>query len=157
MSRKSSGAVTKINYPLVGLWVGSVAAAAIGYLFMASSNTVQAEVFTSGTVDYPRLFSAQSGSTLGTTLIGVGVLGIIIALALHARLHSFNGVTPLATAVVEEAELAELNIELSAPAVHKTEDPELDDVPTGVSEKPVREEPTPGLKPTPGLMPTSVL
>ena len=84
MSQNASVA-TKINLPLVVLWVVSIVAVVGGYLLVITSNASQADLYTAGTADYPALFASQSGASIGTTIIGAGVVGILLALALHAR------------------------------------------------------------------------
>jgi hypothetical protein len=75
------------NFPVILLWVASLAAAAVGYLIMTNSINAQAELYAAGSQDVQAMLAGQSGATLGTTLIGVGVLGLLLALAVHA--HNF--------------------------------------------------------------------
>ncbi|KQW05327.1 hypothetical protein ASC66_09855 [Leifsonia sp. Root4] len=75
------------NFPVILLWVASLAAAAVGYLIMTNSINAQAELYAAGSQDVHAMLTGQSGATLGTTLIGVGVLGLLLALAVHA--HNF--------------------------------------------------------------------
>jgi hypothetical protein len=84
MSPKTSDARTKSNYSLAILWLASVVVGLVGYVLMTSSNSGQAELYTKQTGDYAKLFPLQSGSSLGATLIGIGVLGLLIAIATHA-------------------------------------------------------------------------
>jgi len=83
MSRIDSGLLAKINVPLALLWLGGFIVTAVGYLVLTSSNAAQAEFYTSGSQDYATYFSAQSGSTLGSVLIGAGILGLLLALTAH--------------------------------------------------------------------------
>ncbi|MET1019180.1 MAG: hypothetical protein ABWX62_04270 [Microterricola sp.] len=75
------------NFPVILLWVASLAAAAVGYLIMTNAINAQAELYAAGSQDVHAMLSGQSSATLGTTLIGVGVLGLLLALAVHA--HNF--------------------------------------------------------------------
>ncbi|WP_022883664.1 hypothetical protein [Glaciibacter superstes] len=84
MSSNASSPLAKINIPLIVLWLASVIVAVLGYLWMTSSNSGQAALYTSGAADYDKLFVAQSGSTVGGLLIAVGVLGVLLALAAQA-------------------------------------------------------------------------
>jgi hypothetical protein len=83
MSQKSSGPLSKFNLALALLWLVDVAVTVAGYLILTSSNATQAEFYTSQSADYGAYFTAQSGSTLGATLIGAGVIGFMITLAAH--------------------------------------------------------------------------
>ncbi|TFD79246.1 hypothetical protein [Cryobacterium fucosi] len=84
MSRNNSGVLAKINVPLALLWLAGLVVTAVGYLVLTSSNAIQAQFASSGSQDYATYFTAQSGSTLGSTLMGAGVLGLLLALAAHA-------------------------------------------------------------------------
>lgn len=84
MSRTSASPLAKLNVPLILLWLASIIVAVAGYVLMTSSNANQAQLYTSQTGDYAKLFAAQSGSTIGGLLIGVGVLGVLLALAAQA-------------------------------------------------------------------------
>lgn len=83
----STAAPRATNFPVILLWVASLAAAAVGYLIMTNSINAQAELYAAGSQDVHAMLTGQSGATLGTTLIGVGVLGLLLALAVHA--HNF--------------------------------------------------------------------
>jgi hypothetical protein len=83
MSQKSSGPLSKFNLALALLWLVDVVVTGAGFLILTSSNATQAEFYTSQSADYGAYFAAQSGSNLGATLIGAGVLGVIITLAAH--------------------------------------------------------------------------
>lgn len=85
MSRNNSDVLAKINVPLALLWLAGFIVTAVGYLVMTSSNAAQAQFASSGSQDYATYFTAQSGSTLGTTLMGAGVLGLLLALAAHVK------------------------------------------------------------------------
>jgi len=102
MSRNTSAVLAKFNLPLALLWLGGFIVTAAGYLVLTSSNAAQAEFYTSRSQDYATYFSAQSGSTLGSVLIGAGILGLLLALTAHVIARP-EGVT----AGVTDAEPAE--------------------------------------------------
>lgn len=81
MSQNSSRPLSKFNLILAILWLVDVVVTVAGYLILTSSNATQAEFYTSQSADYGAYFTAQSGSGLGATLIGAGVLGFIVTLA----------------------------------------------------------------------------
>jgi len=81
MSQNSSRPQSKFNLVLALLWLVDVVVTAAGYLILTSSNATQAEFYTSQSADYGAYFAAQSGSGLGATLIGTGILGFIVTLA----------------------------------------------------------------------------
>ncbi|WEO78697.1 hypothetical protein BJQ94_06610 [Cryobacterium sp. SO2] len=84
MSQKKSGPLSKFNLALALLWLVDVVVTGAGYLILTSSNASQADFYTSQSSDYVSYFGAQSGSNLGATLIGAGVIGVLITLAAHA-------------------------------------------------------------------------
>jgi hypothetical protein len=106
MSQKSSGPLSKFNLALVLLWLVDVAVTVAGYLILTSSNAIQAEFYTSQSADYVAYFSAQSGSTLGATLIGAGAIGVIVTLAAHVVSRSIakNTAATVAPATVRANE-----------------------------------------------------
>ncbi|WP_104165070.1 hypothetical protein [Cryobacterium sp. N22] len=81
MSQNSSRPLSKFNLVLALLWLVDVVVTVAGYLILTSSNATQAEFYTSQSADYGAYFTAQSGSGLGATLIGTGILGFIVTLA----------------------------------------------------------------------------
>ena len=101
MANKTAGILTKLNLPLTALWLASGIVTLVGWLVLSASNATQAEFYTSESQDYAGYFAAQSGSTLGSVLIGAGVLGMILAIASQVR------VRPAVAAVVVEDELVE--------------------------------------------------
>ncbi|GAA3860418.1 hypothetical protein GCM10022381_01110 [Leifsonia kafniensis] len=107
MSPKTSDARTKSNYSLAILWLASVVVGLVGYVLMTSSNSGQAELYTKQTGDYAKLFPLQSGSSLGATLIGIGVLGLLIALATHAVSFAIAR-SAATTTVVSETDVADI-------------------------------------------------
>jgi hypothetical protein len=106
MSQKSSGPLSKFNLALVLLWLVDVVVTVAGYLILTSSNAIQAEFYTSQSADYVAYFSAQSGSTLGATLIGAGAIGVIVTLAAHVVSRSIakNTAATVAPATVRANE-----------------------------------------------------
>lgn len=116
MSPKTPGAPTKTNYSLAILWLASVVVGLVGYVLMTSSNSGQADLYTKQSADYGKLFTLQSGSSLGATLIGVGVLGLLIALAIHA-VSFVIARSAVAAAAVSEADFADTDddIVIAAP------------------------------------------
>ena len=83
MSQKTARPLSPFNLALVLLWLVDLAVIVAGYVILTASNASQANFYTSQSADYNTYFAAQSGSGLGATLIGAGVLGVIIALATH--------------------------------------------------------------------------
>ena len=81
MSQNSSRPLSKFNLILAILWLVDVVVTVAGYLILISANATQADFYTSQSADYGKYFTAQSGSNLGATLIGVGILGFIVTLA----------------------------------------------------------------------------
>jgi hypothetical protein len=88
MSSKSSAARSNFNLPLALLWLVAVVSGVIGYVILSSSNAAQAAFYAKQSADYGTYFQAQSGSFLGSFLIGAGVIGVLIALASHVRLRA---------------------------------------------------------------------
>jgi hypothetical protein len=84
MASNTSRPISRINFPLAVLWIGSVGVASFGYLLMSSGNADQVLVYTAAEADYIKLFSSQSASTVGGMLIAVGVLGVLLALTAQA-------------------------------------------------------------------------
>ncbi|TFC91338.1 MULTISPECIES: hypothetical protein [Cryobacterium] len=87
MANKTAGILTRLNLALVVLWLASVIVTLVGWLVLSSSNAAQADFYTSASQNYAGYFAAQSGSTLGSILIGAGVLGMILALASQVRVR----------------------------------------------------------------------
>ena len=107
MSQKSSAPLSKFNLALALLWLVDVAVTVAGYLILTSSNATQADFYTSQSADYVAYFSAQSGSNLGATLIGAGVIGFIITLAAHVVSRSIKTAAAVATGTPTDAVDAE--------------------------------------------------
>jgi hypothetical protein len=70
MSRNSTVALDTTLITRVLLWVAPVVVASIGFVVLSASNAAQAEFYSTQSADYPSYFSAQSGSFLGSILIG---------------------------------------------------------------------------------------
>ena len=87
MANKTAGILTKLNLPLAALWLAVILVTLVGWLVLSSSNATQAEFYTSESQDYAGYFAAQSGSTLGSVLIGAGVLGMMLAIASQVRVR----------------------------------------------------------------------
>jgi hypothetical protein len=98
MSQKSSAPLSKFNIALALLWLVDVVVTGVGYYILTSSNAAQADFYTSQSADYVSYFSSQTGSGLGATLIGAGVIGFIITLAVHALSRSVSTIVTTATA-----------------------------------------------------------
>jgi hypothetical protein len=98
MSQKSSAPLSKFNIALALLWLVDVVVTGVGYYILTSSNAAQADFYTSQSADYVSYFSSQTGSGLGATLIGAGVIGFIITLAVHALSRSVSTIVATATA-----------------------------------------------------------
>jgi hypothetical protein len=98
MSQKSSAPLSKFNIALALLWLVDVVVTGVGYFILTTSNAAQADFYTSQSADYVSYFSSQTGSGLGATLIGAGVIGFIITLAVHALSRSVGTIVATATA-----------------------------------------------------------
>jgi len=77
-----------LNLPLLALWIAAVGVAAIGYWLVQRGNAAQAEFYTAGGTDPLELLSGQSTTTMGGLLLAAGVVGLLLALATHARARS---------------------------------------------------------------------
>ncbi|MFT2816841.1 hypothetical protein [Leifsonia sp. A12D58] len=95
---------SKVNIPLIVLWIVSIVAVVGGYLLVISSNASQADLYAAGTADYPGLFAAQSGAAIGTAIIGAGVIGFLIALALHAHFFAVKQAAASVADVIIDAD-----------------------------------------------------
>ncbi len=125
MSRNTSAVLAKFNLPLALLWLAGFIVTAVGYLVLTSSNAAQAEFYTSGSQDYATYFSAQSGSTLGSVLIGAGVLGLLLALAAHVKVRPADASTLVAEAedrFDNELDLDDEDLDAIAPDAETVDD-----------------------------------
>lgn len=74
-----------LNIPLIVLWVVSIAVGAIGLWQLRAGNAGQADFYNTGGSDYLTFLDLQTQSTIGGMLIIAGVVGVLVALAVHAR------------------------------------------------------------------------
>ena len=77
-----------LNLPLLGLWIAAAGVAGLGYWMLQRGTAGQAEFYTAGGTDPAELLSQQSLTTTGGLLLVAGVLGLLLALAAHARARS---------------------------------------------------------------------
>lgn len=83
---QTSAPTRAINFPIILLWVASLAVAAIGYLIVTTALNAQVDFYGPTSSQDPRdLLTGQSNAAIGATLIGVGVLGLLLAIAVHAN------------------------------------------------------------------------
>lgn len=74
-----------LNIPLIVLWVASIAVGAIGLWQLRAGNAGQADFYNTGGSDYLTFLDLQTQSTIGGMLLVAGVVGVLVALAVHAR------------------------------------------------------------------------
>jgi hypothetical protein len=74
-----------LNLPLLALWLVTIGTAAVGFWMLQAGNAAQAEFYTSGGDDYLLYLNLQTQSTIGGFLLISGVVGVLLALATHAR------------------------------------------------------------------------
>ncbi len=74
-----------LNIPLIVLWVAAIAVAGLGYWLLQTGNAAQADFYNTQGSDYLQFLNLQTQSTLGGMLLTAGVVGVFIALAIHAR------------------------------------------------------------------------
>jgi hypothetical protein len=74
-----------VNIPLIVLWVAAIAVAGLGYWLLQTGNAAQADFYNTQGSDYLQFLNLQTQSTLGGMLLTAGVVGVFIALAIHAR------------------------------------------------------------------------
>jgi hypothetical protein len=74
-----------LNIPLIVLWVAAIAIAGLGYWLLQTGNAAQADFYNTQGSDYLQFLNLQTQSTLGGMLLTAGVVGVFIALAIHAR------------------------------------------------------------------------
>lgn len=83
-----SNAITRrptLNIPIIVLWVASVAVGLFGYFFVLGGNAAQADFYNTGGTDPLQALNLQTQSTIGGMLLTAGVVGVLLALATHAR------------------------------------------------------------------------
>ncbi|WP_168197031.1 hypothetical protein [Agromyces laixinhei] len=97
-------ASSKVNVPLILLWVAAVALIGGGYWLLSTSTATQVALYAEGAQDVEGLLTAQSTTTIAGLLIAAGALGAVIALAVHARSHVARaGSTDAAALAAEDA------------------------------------------------------
>lgn len=74
-----------VNIPLIVLWVAAIAVGGLGYWLLQTGNAAQADFYNTQGSDYLQFLNLQTQSTLGGMLLTAGVVGVFIALAIHAR------------------------------------------------------------------------
>ena len=85
MSNATTTRRLALNIPLIVLWVAAVAVAGLGYWLLQSGNAAQADFYNTQGSDYLQFLNLQTQSTIGGMLLTAGVIGVFIALAIHAR------------------------------------------------------------------------
>ncbi|WP_157006387.1 hypothetical protein [Agromyces laixinhei] len=97
-------ASSKVNVPLILLWVAAVALIGGGYWLLSTSTATQVALYAEGAQDVEGLLTAQSTTTIAGLLIAAGALGAVIALAVHALSHVARaGSTDAAALAAEDA------------------------------------------------------
>lgn len=91
-----------LNIPLLALWVVAVGVLAFGFWMLQAGNAAQAEFYTSGGSDYLQYLNLQTQSTIGGFLLIAGVIGVLLALATHAR-NQAAALLAARTAATDEA------------------------------------------------------
>jgi hypothetical protein len=113
----STSPLARFNFPLLGLWIASAAAIVGGWVLVQSGNAAQADLYTSQSGDYAMLFDAQSTATTGGQLIGVGVLGLLLALVVHAVARSRANAVAAASAGLASAAVVDDEPNLTEPVL----------------------------------------
>ena len=126
-----------LNLPLLALWIAAVGVAAIGYWMVQRGNAAQAEFYTAGGTDPLELLSGQSTTTMGGLLLAAGVVGLLLALATHARARS---AAILAANTVTDAATLE---PVASEELDDLDDDRLDEVDVVDAEPPPRRRMTP--------------
>lgn len=98
-----------LNIPLIVLWVASIAVAAIGYWQLRAGNAGQADFYNNGGSDYLTYLDLQTQSTIGGMLLIAGIVGVLVALAVHARNRHASVVAREALAAAAPAGFVELD------------------------------------------------
>lgn len=88
-----------VNIPLIVLWVAAIAVAGLGYWLLQTGNAAQADFYNTQGSDYLLFLNLQTQSTLGGMLLTAGVVGVFIALAIHARNRAAAVLAANATAI----------------------------------------------------------
>ena len=140
-----------LNIPLLVLWVAAVAVAGLGYWLLQSGNAAQADFYNEQGSDYLQYLNLQTQSTLGGLLLAVGVGGVFIALATHARnraavvLSTADAAAAASTPAFADSSLDDLDdtddteaVEVAQPAkVDASEADATDRVDVATDEKPI--------------------
>ncbi|GAA1836572.1 hypothetical protein [Agromyces salentinus] len=74
-----------LNLPLILLWVVAVIVTAVGAVLLVLGNAAQVDFYTTQGSDYATYLNNISQSTVGGLVLAAGLIGILIALATHAR------------------------------------------------------------------------
>ncbi|GAA1515251.1 hypothetical protein BJ978_002322 [Agromyces terreus] len=74
-----------LNLPAILLWVVAVAVTVAGALLLINGNAAQVDFYTTQGSDYATYLNNISMSTIGGLLLTAGIIGILVALATHAR------------------------------------------------------------------------
>lgn len=74
-----------LNLPLILLWVVAVVVTAVGAYLLIAGNAAQVAFYTAQGSDYALYLGNISQSTVGGLLLAAGLVGVLIALATHAR------------------------------------------------------------------------
>ncbi|TYL51189.1 hypothetical protein [Agromyces mariniharenae] len=98
-----------LNIPLIVLWVASIAVGAIGYWQLRAGNAGQADFYNTGGSDYLTYLDLQTQSTIGGMLLIAGIVGVLVALAVHARNRHASVVAREALAAAAPVALVEVD------------------------------------------------
>ena len=128
-----------LNIPLLALWVVADALLGFGYWMLQAGNAAQAEFYTSGGDDYLQYLNLQTQSTIGGFLLIAGVVGVLLALATHAR----NRAASLLAAGVAATDVASLEAsdDLDDDAEELSDADDADDAPAARDEATAADEP----------------
>jgi hypothetical protein len=74
-----------LNLPLILLWVVAVVVTSIGATLLIIGNAAQVDFYTTQGSDYATYLNNISQSTVGGLVLATGLVGILLALATHAR------------------------------------------------------------------------
>lgn len=122
----NTSASSKVNVPLILLWVAAVALIGGGYWLLASSTAKQIELYTAGSQDVEGLLTAQSSTTIAGLLLAAGALAVVIALAVHAL-----------AVVAARAKAADVAAPVDFDDAAFDEGDDLDDAPVVTADRPV--------------------
>jgi hypothetical protein len=97
-----------LNIPLIVLWVAAVAVAGLGYWLLQTGNAAQADFYNTQGSDYLQFLNLQTQSTIGGMLLTAGVIGVFIALAIHAR-NRAAAIVAANAAAIDDLDVRDLN------------------------------------------------